>query len=286
MSATTFQYLTKVPSLPRLGTFWEEDVPRNSDEFFKENFRLKRSAFNVLVDRLPNLREKDSPYRLAIPLEKQIAIALYTLGSSSDFLTIGNKLGVSKAMVCRILTKFCREVIKQLAGEYLPPDFLTQEKITETIKGFETIGFPQCFGAMDGCHIEISPKSENAVDYKNSKGWYSTILFALVDFRYRFSYISVGSPGCSHDSKIFEKSNLKRKLLESNLVKKNSKSINGVEVPILVLGDSGFRFAKNVMKPYRLSWQSTPEQKAFNYHLSRTIGRQEWTWSNPSEKFG
>lgn len=37
---------------------------------------------------------------------------------------------------------------------------------------------------LDGCHIEVHPHTEDAVDYFNFKGWYSVILFALVDYRY------------------------------------------------------------------------------------------------------
>ncbi|XP_041447823.1 uncharacterized protein LOC121403869 [Drosophila obscura] len=201
LSAAKLQFIVELQ--PRYGSFWEKDVVQNSDAFLKDNFRIERSAFNILVGILPNLRKKESNFRLAIPLEKRIAISLYCLGSSADYRTIANLFGVSKAIVCRILMEFCREVTAVLAGEYLPAEFLTQEKITETVKGFEDMGFPQCFGEMDGCHIEVQPRCEDAVDYRNYKGWYSTVLFALVDYRYRFTYINVGCPGRAHDSKIF-----------------------------------------------------------------------------------
>lgn len=37
---------------------------------------------------------------------------------------------------------------------------------------------------QDGCHIEMMPPVEEAVDYHNYKGWNSVVLFALVDYRY------------------------------------------------------------------------------------------------------
>lgn len=85
----------------------------------------------------------------------------------------------------------------------------TQEKVEEIIRGFGHLGFPQCFGAVDGCHIEVNPPKTEAVDYYNYKGWYSTVLFAAVDYRYRFTYINVGSPGRCNDSTLFENSLLK-----------------------------------------------------------------------------
>lgn len=123
-------------------------MPQNSDEMFKESFRVERSVFNILVQRMPALAKKDTSFRLAIPLEKRIAVSLYTLGSSAEYRTVGRLFGISKSMVCKILHEFCNEVIIQLAPEYLPADFLSDEKVKECVEGFEKLGFPQCFGAM------------------------------------------------------------------------------------------------------------------------------------------
>ncbi|XP_017490881.1 PREDICTED: uncharacterized protein LOC108379074 [Rhagoletis zephyria] len=131
--------------------------------------------------------------RKAIPLEKRVAIALYALGSSAEYRSIANLFGVGKSTV-------------------------GSEKINEYVKGFEILGFPQCLGAIDGCHIEIHPSTEDAIDYHNYKGWYSTVLLALVDARCRFIYINVGAPGRCNDSQIYEKSTLKQQLQECRLL--------------------------------------------------------------------
>jgi len=104
-------------------------------------------------------------------------------------------------MIPKILNEFCRQIINVFAPEHLPKEFLTQEKLEECIQGFEELGFPQCFGVLgnvehivsqswiliiifvDGTHIEIRPPVSDAEDYCNIKGWYSTILIALVDHR-------------------------------------------------------------------------------------------------------
>lgn len=130
------------------------------------------------------------------------------------------------------------------------------------------MGFPQCYGAIDGCHIAVSvPKSE-ATDYYNFKGWHSVILFAAVDHRYRFTYINVGVPGRSNDSTIFENSKLKHMHCTNEVFKTYSKIISGVEIPVLLIGDSAFRLSNIVMKPFPFSVNQSQHEKLFNYRLS------------------
>ncbi|XP_036322169.1 uncharacterized protein LOC118736184 [Rhagoletis pomonella] len=131
------------------------------------------------------------------------------------------------------------------------------------------MGYPQCIGAIDGCHIEIHPKKEEAIDYHNYKGWYSVVLLALVDAKYRFSYIHCGSPGRCNDSSIFEKSSLKRELQECALLDELSWQYGSTKIPVHVIGDSAFRLSQHLMKPYPHSVNNTPEQKKLNYILSK-----------------
>ena len=51
-------------------------------------------------------------------------------------------------------------------------------------------GIPQCFGAIDGCHIPICAPSEQHTDYYNRKAWYSMIVQGLVDANYHFLVVS------------------------------------------------------------------------------------------------
>ncbi|XP_050340632.1 putative nuclease HARBI1 isoform X1 [Bactrocera neohumeralis] len=230
--------------------FWEVDCQVNSDAFFKNNFRMKRNSFIKLCIMLKGLEKENTNYRKAIPLEKRIAIALYALGSSAEYRTIGNMFGIGKSTVCSILIDFCHEVWRCLWPLYLKKFPMNEIQLREYLNGFESLGFPQVLGAIDGCHIEVRPAAEDAVDYYNYKGWYSTVLLALVDARCRFIYINVGSPGRCNDSSIFERSSLKCELAQSTIFKDMSKQISSVNVPVVLLGDSAFKFDEHLMKPY------------------------------------
>ncbi|XP_055838619.1 uncharacterized protein LOC129906748 isoform X1 [Episyrphus balteatus] len=49
-----------------------------------------------------------------------------------------------------------------------------------------------------------------------------------------------------------------------------SKNLCDVNVPVVLIGDSAFRFSDILMKPYPYSTSLTPRQKNFNFHLSKS----------------
>ena len=81
--------------------------------------------------------------------------------------------------------------------------------------------FPCCFGALDGCHIPIkSPKggSEVSKDYHNFKNFYSIVLMGLIVSKYRFIWANAGYPGISHNSTVFQSTELYNSICGGNLI--------------------------------------------------------------------
>ncbi|XP_036340253.1 putative nuclease HARBI1 [Rhagoletis pomonella] len=230
---------------------------------------MNRKSFRKLCHMLIGMERRNTHYRKAIVLEKRVAIALYALGSSAEYRTMANMFGVGKSTVGRILIEFCHEVWKFLWPLYLKNFPMTEVKLREFINGFQSLGFPQVLGAIDGCHIEVHPAREDAIDYHNYKGWYSTVLLALVDARCRFIYINVGSPGRCNDSAIFESSHLKNEFLQCSLYKDMSKQISGVNFPVVLLGDSAFKLDEHLMKPFPFNIDQSLQQKKINFALSK-----------------
>ena len=230
---------------------------------------MNRSTFDQVVDKLKNIGRLDTQLRPAIPLAKRVAIGLYALGSSAEYRTIASLFGVGRTTVGEIVREISQEIIDKLGPCYLNAYPPTHDKIVEIVSGFDKMGFPQCYGAIDGCHIEVNvPKSE-AVDYYNFKGWHSVLLFAAVDYKYRFTYINVGAPGRSNDSTIYENSALKKVHETNPIFREYSKTIEGVNVPILLIGDSAFKLSSTVMKPFPFSGNQSAAEKLFNYHLAK-----------------
>ncbi|XP_054083754.1 putative nuclease HARBI1 isoform X2 [Zeugodacus cucurbitae] len=252
----------------RGGIFWEHDVPTMDDSRFKEKFRLDRRAFKKVCEKVKSIGKMDSNMRRCISLEKRVAIALFSLGSAAEYRTVASLFGVGRSTVGEIVIDFCHEVCGTLSDciNAYPPH---PQELRRIVEGFKLMGFPQCFGAVDGCHIEVQPKKVEAIDYYNYKGWYSVILLASCDQRSKFTYINIGSTGRNNDSYIFERSSLKKFHEHARIFKENSEIIEGINVPVLLIGDSAFRLSHHMMKPYPYGVNQSPVEKHFNYRLSK-----------------
>ncbi|KAL3194663.1 hypothetical protein MRX96_046009 [Rhipicephalus microplus] len=125
-----------------------------------------------------------------------------SMTTQAEDRTVANLFGVERSTVNTLYRQFCEAVVAVLEHKWIK--MVIAEEMARHIQKFEAVtGFHQGVGALDGCHFPISPPKEHATDYYNYKGWYSIILLALVDHRYRFRYINVGAPGRCHDSHVF-----------------------------------------------------------------------------------
>lgn len=58
--------------------------------------------------------------------------------------------------------------------------------------------FPHCLGAIDGRHMRIQAPPLTGSMYHNYKNFFSMILLATCDSKYRFTYIDIGQYGEFH----------------------------------------------------------------------------------------
>jgi len=125
--------------------------------------------------------------------------------------------------------------------------------------------------------IKVANKEHPYIYHHNYNVWYSIVLFALVEYTLllRAQQSSKGSIlnllqilicQCKQrciDSTIFEKS------VSSPFPHKKTREICGVQVPVMLIEDSAFRFSQRLMKPYPFSTTASEGQRNFNYNLSK-----------------
>ena len=235
-----------------------------------ENFRMKRETFDYLCDKLrPSIIRQDTQFRTAISVEQRVAITVWCLATPCEYRTVAHLFGVARSTVCEIVQDTCRAIVRILLETYIR--FPTGDALKRVIDGFEDKwGYPQCVGAIDGSHIPIAAPELNHTDYYNRKGWYSMLLQAVVDQDYLFRDICVGWAGSVHDARVFVNSLIYKRITEDGLLSDaQSRTLGGKEVPACIIGDSAYPINTWLMKPFADTSSLSPQQKHFNYRLSR-----------------
>ena len=251
-------------------SFWWEYIVNNTftSHDWITNFRMSRATFMYVCNHLrPLITKKETVMRKSISAEKRLAITLYYLATNSDFRTVGHLFGVSKSSVCLIVQEVCATIVDVLLPKHL--SFPSGDALRAVISGFhENHKFPQCVGAVDGCHIPIVSPPDCAADYYNRKGFHSVLLQGTVNHLGLFTDIYVGWPGRVHDARVFSNSILFKKGEQGTLLPNWTATISNVNVPLVLLGDPAYPLLPWLMKAFANNGQLSPQQRNFNYRLS------------------
>ncbi|KAI8481546.1 hypothetical protein Bbelb_407520 [Branchiostoma belcheri] len=271
----------------RSKNWWDETVVGTfTDADWQENFRVSRLTFDYLCDKLRARlqRRRKMKRRIPVPVEKRVAVALWYLATGCGYRTLGHLFGVAKSTVCEFVHEVCRAIVHELKKQYIR--IPKGQHLREVVETFEDKWqFPQCAGAIDGTHVQVIAPQQHHTDYFNRKGFHSVILQAVVDPLYRFININVGWPGSVHDARVLKNSGIFARANAGNLFPNDTTEVNGVPVPIMLLGDPAYPLLSWLMKGYPEGGQLTNRQKHFNYRLSRArmvvecaFGRLKGRW--------
>ncbi|XP_065292087.2 uncharacterized protein [Dermacentor albipictus] len=220
-------------SFSRRTRWFEETVPLLGEKFFKRAFRVTPATFRYLVDAVrPLIERQNTNMREAITLDKRVAIGLYRLCSSAEDRSVAELFAVGRSTVNVAYRELCEAVIHTMEAEW----------------------------------IKMPTASSMAEHIREFTATYSIILLALVDHKYRFRYINVGS-GCCHDAYVYHRSRL-ADAVKGPLFRRPLATISGTAVPPLILGDQAFPLTVNLIKPFSHRAQSSEEQRLFFYNLS------------------
>ncbi|CAF2520751.1 unnamed protein product [Rotaria sp. Silwood2] len=249
--------------------WWTEIVPNMTSKQFKNNFRVERSTFLKIVQLIGlYVEKKNTILREAIPVQKRIACALYTLGSTSELHTIANLFGIGKTTAALILHEFCHTLVNSLFHSFINfPS--TNEEIQETMDDFlQKYGCPMCAGSLDGTHVSVEPLLGAEVDYYNYKKYHSIIMLATVNSSLKFTYINIGAPGRCNDSSVYGRSSLAR-IIENQIYANHYMIINNIRIQSHLIADSAFALHATLLKPYPQRSNMPHAHSVFNYRLSR-----------------
>uniref|UniRef100_A0A668AUA2 DDE Tnp4 domain-containing protein n=1 Tax=Myripristis murdjan TaxID=586833 RepID=A0A668AUA2_9TELE len=267
----------------RSAEWWKVVVSTFSDEQWVQNFRMSKETFTYLCQRVqPAMEKQDVNYRLCVPLQQRVAIAVWKLATNADYWSIAHLFAVSLSTACKCLKAFCSAVEDILQPEAI--QFPNADKLQEMANYFENRwGLPHCVGAIDGSHIPILAPQEYHTEYYNSKGWYSVVLQAVVDGKGLFWNVFSGLPGSMHDARVLRRSGLWN--MADRLFGGQHHVTGGHDMGYYILGDAAYPQTSWLMKPFMDNGCLTEEETNFNIRLSRArvvvenaFGRLKGRW--------
>lgn len=217
-------------------TFLKE-VELEDPETFRNHLRLTTNQFQELLSVVEHsIKKKDTLMGAALEHRIKLQITLRYLATGDSFSTLEHMYRIPKTTI----SKFLPQAIA---------------------KGFEDRWqFPKCCGALDGKHVNIQCPNNSHSDFYNYRGFFSTILFALVDSNYCFIYINIGTNGRANDSTVLRNSSLKTAIENESV---------GFPTWGVIVGDDAFSLKDYLMKPYSRHGRLSNAEKVFNYRLSR-----------------
>lgn len=146
--------------------------------------------------------------------------------------------------------------------------------------------FPNCIGAIDGKHINITPPASCGSWYYNYKGSHSIILLAACNANYEFTFVDLGRNGRVSDAGVWGNCSL-RSNIENGLCHippPVQLSSSNVKLPYVFLADDAFPLSTYMQKPFPFKNQ-TEDQRIFCYRLSRARRTIENAFGILSSKF-
>ncbi|CAG2232254.1 HARBI1 [Mytilus edulis] len=204
-----------------------------TDNEMRIRYRFGRDSIayicNIVGDKLRRSTAKET----ALTVEQQVCIALRFYASGSFLQVIGDTMGYDKATVSRAVNDVTNALL-DVKDNFIqwPKDINSKNRMK---CGFHRqMNFPNVLGCIDCTHIKIQGPSEDEAAFVNRKGFHSVNVQAVCDYEGKFTNISANWPGSTHDSHIFNTSNLCH-YLETN----NRGLADG-----LILGDSGRQYCR------------------------------------------
>ncbi|RCN42728.1 hypothetical protein ANCCAN_11276 [Ancylostoma caninum] len=143
----------------------------------------------------------------------------------------------------RVVYEVARAIVNSFFGTAFP--LPTQATWEATARDFSRKwNYPRAVAAIDGKHFKCFSPPNSGSSYFNFKGYYSVVLLAVADARYRILLFDLGGKGRFSDAGLYGDSTV-RQFIEENLI--NAKPDNA---KLLITTAMASQFIRNELKNY------------------------------------
>ena len=238
---------------------------------FTNYMRMTPEFFEMIKTRLePHLARQATNYRAQISVGEKLALTIRYLATGESYTSLSCQFRVGTSTISKFLPEVCRAIQDEFTREYLRCP-TTPDEWKELEREFRIRwNVPHALGALDGKHVALKKPKNTGALYHNYKGFFSIVMFALVDGQYKFRWVDAGTAGSCSDAQIFNASQLKRRIEVGRIGFPDPAPITqgGRDVPYFILADDAFALKTWLMKPYGRR-MLTREERIANYRISR-----------------
>lgn len=146
--------------------------------------------------------------------EEKLALGLHGFGHSSEFYSMGEIYGVSKATVLHYMDVVANLIITHFNHFIQLPNAAEAQVIAQEI--YLSRGFTGICLAIDGKHIKILNDRDDKYSFRDKNSNFSLTFLAACDHMYRFRWFS--SVRCS-DARMYNESSLIDKFRDGRIIK-------------------------------------------------------------------
>ena len=200
--------------------------PEINPRRFHNLFRMERSTFLSLVDRLRPYMERDERYTT---FEERIgAVIVYFAHPMSQpgFQELIQRSG-------SYISETLHEVVSAIKSSLSLSQF-SRPDATDGDYAFNR--FHGVIGSLDGTHIPVTVDHASAASFRDRKGEISQNVLVAINLEMKPCFVLAGGEGCGNDQTLLDHA---RQL--------------GFEIPpgCFLLGDAGFSLTSSILTPYR-----------------------------------
>ncbi len=132
---------------------------------------------------------------MPISPEERLMVTLRFLASGDSQQSHSFSFRIGRATVSKILGATCEALWVALNKEYLNLPSTTEDWVRISKEFEDSWNVPHCIGAIDGKHIMIECPKKAGSSHYNYKGYHSTVLLAICDAQYCFTFVDFDNHG-------------------------------------------------------------------------------------------
>ncbi|XP_036320596.1 putative nuclease HARBI1 [Rhagoletis pomonella] len=177
---------------------------------FEKYFRLNKPAFEYLLEVVTTHTQPGRKQFAVTPIVKLSAcLRFFAEGGYQTGVGKHHDVGLAQSSFSKALADVLRIFETYLCPRWEQFPVTAEEKSKIATAFYVKHKIPAVVGCVDGTHVKIIAPSENSHLYYNRKGYYSLNVILVCDHELKIRYVDASHPGASHDSLIWNVSELR-----------------------------------------------------------------------------